>query len=162
MKQITIIRHAKSCWEDATLPDIVRPLNQRGRDATVLVGSYLKEKHIIPDYILSSPATRALHTAFSISDITGFDIAKLITDASIYFGNAKKVVKLIEKIPDRYNNVFLFGHEPVLSDVIELLTNDVLVKFPTCAACNIIFETETWSKIESGKRGFYIFPKMLE
>ncbi|NNF15135.1 MAG: phosphohistidine phosphatase, partial [Gammaproteobacteria bacterium] len=56
MKQLALMRHAKSSWGDAELADIDRPLNQRGlRDAPVM-GQRLAAMGFQTQAIISSTA----------------------------------------------------------------------------------------------------------
>jgi phosphohistidine phosphatase len=161
MKQITIIRHAKSSWVDFELDDMVRPLSQRGKKNLQEIGAFLKEKNISPNYFITSPATRALHTAIEIAKTVNFDIENIDINALIYFGNTNSIIKYIKHIDDKHDKLFLVGHEPILSLLIEKLSDTLLDKFPTCAVFQIQFDVKNWSKISKGKANFYITPKML-
>ena len=44
MKRLTILRHAKSSWDDASLADFNRPLNDRGWKTARRVGRELKKR----------------------------------------------------------------------------------------------------------------------
>jgi len=55
----------------------------------------------------------------------------------------------------------LFGHEPILSSLIELLTKNQLDKFPTCAVYRIAFDINHWNAIKKGKMVFFVTPKQL-
>ena len=68
MKNLLLIRHAKSSWDDPLLSDQERPLNKRGKRDAPAMGLMLKEKGLHPDLILSSPAKRALKTAKLIAE----------------------------------------------------------------------------------------------
>ena len=59
MKTIILVRHAKSSWKDPSLDDFDRPLNKRGKRNAPFMGNKLKERKIMPDLVLSSPAKRA-------------------------------------------------------------------------------------------------------
>ena len=63
MRELFIMRHAKSSWDDPTLSDFERPLNRRGKEDAPLMGEHLKRLGIKPDLIVSSPAKRAKKTA---------------------------------------------------------------------------------------------------
>ena len=63
MKNLYLIRHAKSDWSDLSKSDFERGLNKRGEKAIFTMADALKEKGVIPDLILSSSATRAKLTA---------------------------------------------------------------------------------------------------
>jgi phosphohistidine phosphatase len=62
MKALFLVRHAKSSWDDAALPDKDRPLNDRGKRDAANMGERLAKFDVKPDLILSSPAKRALTT----------------------------------------------------------------------------------------------------
>jgi len=65
MKTIILVRHAKSSWKDPSLDDFDRPLNKRGKRNAPFMGNKLKERKIMPDLILSSPAKRAKKNSHS-------------------------------------------------------------------------------------------------
>jgi phosphohistidine phosphatase len=161
MKQIYLIRHAKSSWEFPELNDLVRPLAQRGKTDVVRIGNYIAENNIKPDYIISSPATRALHTAIEIANIAAYDTNKIDIAKVIYFGDETEIIKYIQTIDDKFNTIFVFGHEPVLSLLIEQLSDVVVDKFPTCAIFGVEFKTNNWRKIKKGTQSIFITPKMI-
>ncbi len=77
MLKLALIRHAKSSWENSALDDMVRPLNQKGHENTILMGNYLLQQRFHPKQIISSPATRALHTAINLSSWIGYNKNKI-------------------------------------------------------------------------------------
>jgi phosphohistidine phosphatase len=62
MKTLLLMRHAKSSWKHPDLPDQDRPLNKRGEKDAPRMGKYLKEKELVPQVILASPAKRIKQT----------------------------------------------------------------------------------------------------
>ena len=72
MKQLLIVRHAKSDWGNAGISDFNRPLNERGIINASLMGKRLKVKGILPNALISSPALRAITTAKLITYELGF------------------------------------------------------------------------------------------
>ena len=64
MRTLTLIRHAKSSWKDSTLDDFDRPLNKRGKDNAPMMGRLLHKAGVRFDLITTSPALRALTTAW--------------------------------------------------------------------------------------------------
>ena len=63
MKTLLLIRHAKSSWDDVTLSDFERPLNERGKTDAPKMAKRLRKKDIKVDAFISSPAKRAKKTA---------------------------------------------------------------------------------------------------
>ena len=161
MKYLTIIRHAKSSWENPDLDDLVRPLNERGLQSIKIIGNYLKEKQIQPDLVITSPATRALQTAIGIGTYLNYTADDLLIKQDIYFGNPTSIFSILKNLNDDFNDVILFGHEPILSSLIELLTKNQLDKFPTCAVYRIAFDINHWNAIKKGKMVFFVTPKQL-
>ncbi len=161
MKNLTIIRHAKSCWENPEVDDIARPLNTRGNNAITTIGSFLQTNKYLPDFVLSSPAVRAINTAKGIAAQLQYEPKKIQVEPLIYFGTSADILKLIFSISDKYQDVFLFGHEPKLSALIAHFTKKQLDKFPTCSVCRITFNSQKWENIKTGNCTLLITPKEL-
>ena len=62
-KQLLLIRHAKSSWDDFSINDFDRPLNERGKKDAPVMAKRLLDKGIAIDAFISSPAKRAKKTA---------------------------------------------------------------------------------------------------
>ena len=62
MKTISILHHAKSSWDDSSLRDHDRPLNERGRAAAPQMGAHMQEAGYLPNLVLCSTATRTRQT----------------------------------------------------------------------------------------------------
>ena len=63
MKNLILIRHAKSSWDNPWQDDHDRPLAERGLRDAPRMAKRLKQKGIFPDIMLSSTALRAIETA---------------------------------------------------------------------------------------------------
>ena len=163
MQYLTIIRHAKSSWENPELDDFDRPLNERGKKAILLIGNFLKENNVQPDFILSSSAKRARKTAEGIATTLNYPTNCNLYKHDIYSGDLKQILNVISEIDHYYNDVFLFGHEPILSQLIFHFTKISLEKFPTCAVFRIAFDINHWTETNSkiGKCEFFVKTKEL-
>ena len=160
MKKLFLIRHAKSDWSDNTLKDFDRGLNARGLKDAPFMGKILKNKNIIPDLIISSPALRTkLTIEILLKEMTLEQ--EIIYDESIYeapFMNLKKVVDMID---EQFNIVFLVGHNPGLCDFTNSLCNESFENIPTCGIVEVDFNTNFWSDIskENSKLISFEYPK---
>lgn len=163
MKKLYLIRHAKSSWKDASLSDFERPLNKRGESDAPLMGKLLKKKQITPDYIISSPAGRAKRTAKIIAKEVGFS-KKVKYDDNLYETSTSQIFDIIKSIDEDYDNVFMFGHNPSFSDVVEMLSGDHVENIPTAGIYCINFNVSRWDRIKkaSGKTENFWFPKMFK
>jgi phosphohistidine phosphatase len=62
MRQLLLLRHAKSSWDDPKLADFDRPLAPRGLKTAPLMGRELARRGWLPDLALVSPALRTRDT----------------------------------------------------------------------------------------------------
>ena len=160
-KTLYLIRHAKSSWDDPNLSDFQRTLNTRGLKDSPLMAKLIKEKNIIPDLIISSPAARALSTAEIFADEFQYDKNKIISDEKIYEATTRDLISVIRDIKNENNTVMLFGHNPGLSNTANLLGNKFLPDMPTCAVVGIEFKVNSWRKVERscGEIILFEYPK---
>ncbi|MCX6174655.1 MAG: histidine phosphatase family protein [Ignavibacteriales bacterium] len=147
-KTLYLIRHAKSSWDDSSLSDFQRSLNDRGLKDSPLMAKLIKGKNIIPDLIISSPAVRAISTAEIFANEFHYNKNKIINDERIYEAAMRDLITTIRKINDEYNIVMLFGHNPGLSNTANLLGNKFLPELPTCAVVGIELKVNSWSEVE--------------
>ncbi len=157
MKQLFIVRHAKSDWGDANLRDFDRPLNHRGHKNAPEMVSRLVEKSIKPDTIVSSPALRALTTAKYFASGWQIPAEQLSTNANIYEASVKTLLKVINDFNSGFDKVALFGHNPGLTDLLNYLTGEYISNMPTCSVAIIEFPFEDWKLISGGTGNLVLF-----
>jgi len=160
MKTIVLIRHAKSDRKSKKTSDFERPLSKRGLKDAPLMGKVLKNI-ITPDLILTSPAARALKTAQSIAAAYNMNGETIQTNPQLYLESKSTLLNAIKQTDNRYNTVFVVGHNPGLTDLINYLSLETVDNLPTSGAFAVNFDTENWEDIDSasGKLLFYEFPK---
>jgi len=144
MKNLILIRHAKSSWDDASLTDRERSLNKRGKRDAPVMGRLLKEKDLRPDRILSSPAKRALKTAKLIAEEVGYPNKRIDVREELYEQGLDALVGLVAGLDDGWDRVFLAGHNPELTDLANRLTGAGIENVPTCGVVSIEFSLERW------------------
>jgi phosphohistidine phosphatase len=161
MKNLIVIRHAKSDRNLSSLADMDRPLNDRGRHDAPLMGSVLKLRGIEPDSIVTSPAKRALETAELIAEAVGYDKAGIVVRDCIYLEEVPALVELIRSFENLHDTVCLIGHNPHLSELVVRLTGENVGSLPTCGIAAIEFPVDAWTYIlaGSGRLVFFDFPK---
>jgi phosphohistidine phosphatase len=166
MKTLCVIRHAKSSWDESDLADIDRPLNERGKRDARRMGKRLKEKDITPSLFLSSPAKRALSTAKRIAEIFNHKKDDIKIEKLLYHASDELILEVTKNISDKYHVVFLFAHNPGLTDFANLLTeaHDFIDNVPTCGVVAFEFKCDSWKDIskENAKLWFFDFPKSKE
>lgn len=163
MKQVYLLRHAKSSWKDAELSDIDRPLNKRGKTDAPLMGKYLFKKKIRPQLIISSPAKRAFKTAALIAPELGYEEKNIHIDMTLYGANAQQIHKLLLQLESGLDRVMLIGHNPAFTLAVSYFTGIDIDNLPTCGFVRIDFSTKRWDLIKEGKGSLKLFeyPKKI-
>ena len=165
MKRLTLLRHAKSSWDETGIPDHDRPLAKRGLRNAPRMGKRLARRGVKPDLILSSSAKRARQTAELIEPALKHATLVLRADPQIYLASPGKLLALVAGIDDAVDELILVGHNPGFTQLANMLLPDLsLMNLPTAGAVGIDCEIESWAEIDSGRRGlrFYDFPKNPE
>ena len=148
MKTLYLMRHAKSSWEDASLSDFERPLNDRGLSAAPFMGKLMREKGLEPDVILSSPAERAKQTASLVKEASGIS-HEIRFDDRIYEASPHTLVQVASEIDNANTSAMLVGHNPGMEGFIRYLTGN-LEPMPTAALAGIKLNIDKWSEIADG------------
>lgn len=175
MKYLTVIRHAKSSWDQPGLADHDRQLNDRGRRAAPAVGAFLHKTYFggaenpplipLPDRLVSSTALRALSTAQIMREIMGRPTESLILDARLYLAEASKILDVVRDLDESWQHVVLFGHNPGMHEFAErILARAHVAKMPTCSTVLMALPTEYWGLAEWSTAQLigHITPKSLE
>ncbi len=164
VKTLYLVRHAKSSWDNLITRDFDRPLNDRGKRDAPRMGKRLKEKRVVPDLLLSSPAKRALTTCELIGDILNYPTEKIKTDRDLYHADDENFLSIIKKINNKHNTVLIFGHNPGLTDFSNRLTDSRIDNVPTCGIVACSLNINSWNMIEwgKGKLDFFDYPKKKE
>jgi phosphohistidine phosphatase len=124
-RELLILRHGKSDW-DAGQDDFHRPLKDRGKRAAQRMGVWMRRQQLLPDYIVSSPAERALATAQKLCKAMGAGTQGIVCDERIYEATASELLDVLADCPDGAQRVLLVGHNPGLEDLLLLLAREPL------------------------------------
>jgi phosphohistidine phosphatase len=158
MKRLTLLRHAKSDWDDPVARDFDRPLNRRGEKAALLIGQYARAKKLGFDYLVASPAVRVRETLDTFYEGYG-EVLEAQWDRRIYLAAAPTLFDVIRDLPDRADHVLMSGHNPGLEELIldlvpddaaNPLREDVEVKFPTASLAVMELGIERWDEAGDG------------
>lgn len=111
-----LLRHAKSSWDDRTLPDSERPLAPRGRHACELVADHLSREAITPELVLCSSSVRTRQTLECIRPSFAEPLEILIEDG-LYTGSARELLSRLQAIDRSITSVMLIGHQPAIQEL---------------------------------------------
>ena len=160
MKNLFLLRHAKSSWSDPRAGDFHRPLSKRGISNAHLLSKFISNHQIIFDLILSSPSERTQGTLdLVIADDTGVETKFY---ESIYHAEVSTLVSLLRGQDDSEKDILLVGHNPGLHLLIEHLTQTDIKKFPTCSFVKLS-NFDSWKDLDANilNLEFFVTPKDL-
>ena len=152
-KQLFVLRHAKSSWDDPGLDDRERPLAPRGRRAVKVLANHMRDRGINPAQVLCSPARRTRETLEGI----GLDGAPLI-EGALYTATCSEIIERLRQVPEDVGSVMVVGHNPAMQMLVLKLASeagaahdgsnlaDVQRKFPTGALATLAFDC-AWNEL---------------
>lgn len=161
MRTLLLMRHAKSSWRDSGLDDHDRPLNGRGRRAAPFMGDVLRARGLVPELILCSTAVRAVETATEVIKASSFDGA-LEVRRGLYLAESSAYLDAMTELDAGLDRVLVIGHNPGISELLQLLTGEV-IDMPTASVAHIELELAELSEATERTPGrlvaFYKAPR---
>jgi phosphohistidine phosphatase len=174
-KQLFVLRHAKSSWDDPGLGDHERPLAPRGIRAAELLRGHINEAGIRPALVLCSPARRTRETLERVSPG-----GEVLIEPDLYGASSAELVQRLRRVPEATESVMVIGHNPAAQTLVLRLVGanepssgtldrgrggdlaDIERKFPTGALATLRFEC-AWSELAPGCADLvgYIRPRSL-
>ena len=151
MKNLLLMRHAKSSWKDTSLPDHQRPLNKRGKRDAPRMGEFLREQGIALDAILCSTAVRARETAQGFLQEYTFENEVQYFD-DLYQAGPEMIIALLKQLPESVGAVMVIAHNPGLDDFLEIVC-DECGHMPTACIAHIEYHIERWSDLHPATKG---------
>jgi phosphohistidine phosphatase len=152
MKTLILVRHAKSSWDNPSLADHDRPLNERGLRDVVTMGQRLVQRGVKPDLLLSSPATRAITTAEHLAKAMGIKRKEIVVIDRLYEASPDDLLAVIQELSDKPDRVMLVAHNPGLAELANHLASEI-TDMPTCAIAEFTFAMASWSDIGKAEPG---------
>jgi phosphohistidine phosphatase len=161
MKNLILIRHAKSSWE-APLIDKDRPLNKRGILDAHNVSSKIAGDLPKTFIIWSSTAKRALETAMIFTQNMLCPVESIVFKDELYTFDHRRLEEIVKSCNNDYDSVILFGHNEAITDFVNKFGDNYIDNVPTSGFVSIGFETNSWENIGKGTILRTIFPKDIK
>jgi phosphohistidine phosphatase len=167
MRQIWLLRHAKSSWDDPALADEDRPLAPRGvRDAATMA-SFLVSVDT-PRLVLCSAGLRARQTLAAVLPSLGSSV-QIAIEPELYTFDSGVLIERLRRLDDAEVSVMLVGHNPALEETASWLSAGgklrarLEVKFPTAALATIDLPDAPWTSLGEGAGTItrFVVPKDL-
>lgn len=157
MKTLLLLRHAKSSWDDHSLDDFDRPLNQRGRQAAPRMGRWIRDHDLVPHHVLCSAACRARETWEAVSEELNEPVEATVL-RSLYLAEPEGILELVHQADDADDILMVVGHNPGFEELARLLTHRgkgralglLADRMPTGALAVLRFDVEGWRELAPG------------
>ncbi len=155
MKELTILRHAKSSWVDPDADDRDRPLSPRGRRAAGQMAKWLAENECHPALVLCSDAARARQTVALVHEALGSPRVRY--EEELYLASGTLLLARLRRLGRRVRSVMVVGHNPGLQQLVLALMpagetktrHKIVTKFPTAALINLAVDVTDWADLSA-------------
>jgi len=162
VKELHLIRHFKSSWDDIYVRDFDRGLNSRGKRAIPIMAARLATHHVIPDIIFHSSAVRTTLTCEGLTaNIDAWKDCPKTSTPLLYGIGLYELIDFIREIDNRYDKVLIIGHNPTMTDAINALSAARLDNLPTGGWGHLVFNENKWESIKTGDLMKLEYPKLF-
>ena len=153
MRELLVLRHAKSRWDQPEVDDHDRGLAPRGLEAAKKMGDLIAEQNWLPDRILCSTAKRAQETVALARESWPATPPIPQSDlATLYLAAPSRILDIVRRQPDEAQRLLIVGHNPGLQSFVSRLAGHgdkadraaIETKFPTAALALIALDIATW------------------
>jgi phosphohistidine phosphatase len=165
-RTLVLLRHAKAVPPES-MPDLERPLADRGRADARAAGRYLVAQGIEADLVLCSPAVRTRET-WQYAAEAGAIATDIWYDRRVYNADTDELLDVIHDVPADARTVVLVGHAPGIPWLADELALDgtsparaeLTQKYPT-SGLTVLHLTTRWSDLTADDADLvdYVIPR---
>jgi phosphohistidine phosphatase len=151
MKHIWLVRHGRASQAGSGIEDADRRLDARGREDCRRMARRMRHMSVHPDFIVSSPAVRAVETAGLFRRGLGVRDGDIhLEDALYHDASAAALLQVIRTVPEEKSTILLIGHNPAITDCLRALTDSFLPVFPKSGAICLTAGSGSWREVNTG------------
>lgn len=163
VRDLCLVRHAKSSWDEPGQDDFDRTLDARGRRDAPMMAMKMKEMGLVPDYIITSGAKRARKTAMYFKELFNLPDRYFEINNDIYEASAETIYKVIRSAPDQARFLYLFGHNPTLTWIANHISGVHIDNVPTCGVFHVQASLTSWANFKPEYAAFigFHYPKQF-
>ena len=158
MRNLILLRHAKSDWFSGASTDFERPVSNQGRRDLPLIAAALRPFLTGKILCLMSPALRTRQT-FELCASYWPEMTSLYED-SLYEASAPEIHKVIKKGAAGKDTIMVIAHNPGLSLLLHQLQPDSPLHMPTSCAC--VLRSESGQVQANMLLMTFLTPKLLK
>jgi phosphohistidine phosphatase len=160
-KELFVLRHAKSSWDEPDKDDIDRALTTRGIHDAYQMANRHKSLLKSVDLILTSYANRAIHTSTIFAHEIGYPYDRINISAKLYETSEEQLISLIKNLSNELTRVLIVGHNPTFTYFVNRYLKNAIDNIPTAGLVGLSFNAKSWKDIskENLQSSLFEFPK---
>ncbi|HMM09045.1 MULTISPECIES: SixA phosphatase family protein [Paracoccus] len=152
--RLILTRHAKSDWDDPSVPDHDRPLNARGRRSARALGDWLASRGYDPEEVLCSSSRRTAETWDCAADAVFETLPVLRIEPALYHADPATMLRVLQSATAP--TVMMIGHNPGIAAFAAMLPaqpplDPQFRSYPTAATLVVDFQAEDWAEVQPGQ-----------
>lgn len=152
--RLILTRHAKSDWDDPSLPDHDRPLNGRGCRSARALGDWLASRGYDPEEVLCSTARRTVETWEKVAEAVFETRPALRLEKALYHASPDAMLQILRTAT--MPTVMMIGHNPGIAEFAAMLParpplTPEFRRFPTAATLVVDFHADSWAEVRPGQ-----------
>jgi phosphohistidine phosphatase len=165
-RTLVLLRHAKAVPPES-MPDLERPLADRGRADAAAAGRYLVAEGIEAELVLCSPSIRTRET-WQYAAEAGALATDVWYDRRIYSAGTEELLQVIYDVPAEVRTVVVVGHAPGIPWLADELALDgtspnrveLTQKYPT-SGLTVLHTTSRWADLGADDADLvdYVIPR---
>jgi phosphohistidine phosphatase len=162
MKKLIFVRHGRAEDPAAGITDFERSLTTKGKIISQQMARRFKEKENNPGLLVTSPAFRAIETAYIFAGELGIKYDYIKVDSNLYFkATIKNLFEMLSKVDDSIDTITLFGHNPGFTEIPDRLCKSGCEFLTKTSLVCLSFQTKSWSgvKQDEGKQEYFLKPE---
>jgi len=110
-----------------------------------------RDKHLVPDFIISSTAKRARSTAKAVAKAAEYN-GDITLNQSLYAAPPTAYIDVLHDLANKYARVLMVGHNPGLEQLVNMLSGEEQT-MPTCSLVHVQLRINSWTEIDYKTRG---------
>jgi phosphohistidine phosphatase len=172
MRQLILLRHAKTETDAPTGKDQDRRLDDRGRGDAAGIGGWLALNRLCPDDVLVSIATRAQQTWEIVAAQDHHPVPRVSHLPELYGAGPAQLLEIIRAGDDEAQRLMIVGHNPGLHELALTLIGSgqpadrkaLQHNMPTSGLAVIDFTVAHWDDLcfGTGQLTHFVSPKLLK
>jgi len=151
MKTLYLLRHGKAFEGTVKMPDIDRPLMERGINDSYLIAAWYRKQYPVPGLVLSSSAIRALHTACIFCRTVGYPVEKIKVNDALYEITPEGLLSMVMETNNNIDHLVVTGHNPVITEIANWYLDPEVEKIPTAGMVVIMYDCESWKELKKAE-----------